>query len=113
MAVIERWQTHKALIWQAGEIARRSLLTSEATSSFSRAQVLTSVARAVTRNDTRLAGTLLRNSVVARDHLFVCGSQVLLHDAPRFSEAIDCAKQSFIGGEIEAMRDEMRRSRET
>ena len=51
---------------------------------------LSSIARAVTRNDVRLASTLVAHA--AREHLMISGEQVMLRDPIRFQQVVSESK---------------------
>ena len=53
---------------------------------------LSSIARAVTRNDVRLASTLVAHAEIAREHLMISGEQVMLRDPIRFQQVVSESK---------------------
>ena len=109
LAVPVRWQEHKRLIRQAGKIARQNILLNEATSSFSSAQALTTASRVIANNDTETAAILIKNSELCRQHIYVCQSQVFLHDAVAFGADIEAAKNILLAGEREDISNRMAR----
>lgn len=102
---VRRWQLHKKLVRKAGKVARRIILSKEATSSFSVAQVLTTISRILVRNDYRLAETLISSSLVTRQHIFVESGQVFLKEAQAFATAIDEAKFSLLKNDADRMSE--------
>jgi endonuclease/exonuclease/phosphatase family metal-dependent hydrolase len=97
MVAVKRWETHKKLIREAARRVRNYMLVVDEESAFSKAQVFSSIARAVWNNDVKLAKVLANFSQIARDHLDFSSGNVALSRTIDF----DSEAREIFSAEIE------------
>ena len=99
LSAFSRLKLHKEVIKEAAQMARNDLLVSNATSNFSVAQSLTTVARMVARNDSGMASRMAA-AFADISHVFYVdtdttgGPRVRLTDPEKFEKDIAAAKLS-------------------
>jgi hypothetical protein len=101
----ERWEVHKEVIREAARLAKEAMFLEAGGSTEAVNMRLTSIARAVTRNDAKLANILITHAAVAREHIEVSNGSVLLKDPLRFRQEVEDSKSK----EIDASRAELDR----
>ena len=97
LAPFARLSLHKQVIKEAARMTRNKMITAQDTSNYSRNQILTTIARAVSRNDTNLAMHLLTNSPTVVDMVRIDSNDsgivsVNLVDPTKFSTEVNKAK---------------------
>ena len=88
LPTVARWMLHKTILRESARIARDDLLAVSGDLGQARGTTLSSIARAVWTNSTRLARTLISRSALALRHLRVSGNDVTLADPPAFETCI-------------------------
>jgi len=92
---------HKQVIKEAARLTRNHLLIAKATSVFSIAQTLTTIARATARNDSGLANKILQVApMTARIFSIDVDGDVFLCDPASFEFDISCAKTGLYANDV-------------
>lgn len=78
MPIRRRRKTHKLILQVAGRTARNTYLKDLPTDERSEAMIVSSIARAVARNDITLASLLMRRSLLASASLEIIGNRIRL-----------------------------------
>ena len=92
---VQRWERHKIILRQAGKFARNALLLAPGNSEHEANQSLSTIARTVWHNDTRLGRKLMQCSEAARRHLVVTDAEVQLRSPAAFKKCVEDAKVAF------------------
>ena len=92
LSTFERWEVHKEVIREAASLAKEAMFLEAGDSTEAVNMRLTSIARAVTRNDTKLANILMTHAEVAREHIEVRGGRVSLNDPAHFQRVVERSK---------------------
>ena len=90
--VFTRWRTHKHIIRLAGEIVRNTLIDTESKSPFSKSMLLTTLARAIWRNDVELIRNIRARSQYARELVLIKDGVAQPLDAFDFANEVSQAK---------------------
>ena len=89
---VRRWHLHKEIIREACRQTRDYIFIKHETSAFAIRQTLTTISRAVWRNDINTAYKLIASSFVARSHVKILDGKVSLVDPDAFDSAV-CSAQ--------------------
>ena len=81
MHPFERWETHKVLIAEAARRTRNFILATDPNSKIAQSLALGSLARAIWRQDAKLATAVLVNFAPARSFVAVRDLKVILLDS--------------------------------
>jgi len=103
----ERLRTMKFLMRDAALHARNEILVDAPQSQFTINSTISSMARAVWRNNTTLCKTLWRRSALAQTHLEIHDGKVSLKDPPAFADLVEKHKREFMAAESKTLEQHL------
>ena len=106
MPTVQRWGTHKLIIREAARRTRNDMICRPAVSQGPDVELiaLNSIARAVARNDWKLARMLVRTSAMAADVLDLTGSLVSLQNWQHFTDKVVAARRQRLESMVATQR---------
>ena len=99
----ERWETHKILLRDAALHARDQMLAMEEFSDFSIQSTISTIARTIWSNNTKVARIIMEQSSFARKHITVFDDTVQLIDAVAFDDEVSEHKRTFLANSAERL----------